>query len=119
MALAVKNLPANAGDTGLIPGQGRFPGGGNGNPLHILAWKNPMDRGAWQPTVSPWGHKDSDITEHPDTSHKDILYNTGYVVNFITTINRVKALNIVNHSIVHLRCMLYINYTSIFFKEEN
>ena len=51
MALAVKNLPANAGDTGLIPGQGRFPGGGNGNPLHILAWKNPMDRGAWQAIV--------------------------------------------------------------------
>ena len=51
-----------------------------------------MDRGAWQPTVSPWGHKDSDMTEHTHTSYKDIPYNTGYVVNFITTINRVKAL---------------------------
>ena len=35
----VKNLPANAGDAGLIPGSGRSSGGGNGNPLSILAWK--------------------------------------------------------------------------------
>ena len=35
----VKNLPANAGDTGLIPVSGRSPGVGNGNPLHIIAWK--------------------------------------------------------------------------------
>ena len=41
MALAIKDLPANSGDTSLIPGQGRSPGGGNGNPLHILAWKIP------------------------------------------------------------------------------
>ena len=79
-----------------------------------------MDRGAWQPTVSPWGHKDLDMTEHTSTSHKDILYNTVYVINFITTTNTVKALKIVNHNIVHLRCiMLYITYTSIFLKEEN
>ena len=40
----VKNLPANAGDArqvGLIPGSGRFPSVGNGNPLHIPAWKTP------------------------------------------------------------------------------
>ena len=30
----------------------------------ILAWRIPMDRGAWQATVSPWGHKESDMTEH-------------------------------------------------------
>ena len=47
----VKNLPENAGDTGLISGSGRFPGGGNGNPLLLFAWKNPMDRGAWQAIV--------------------------------------------------------------------
>ena len=43
---AVKNLPANAGDTGLIPGLGRFPGKGNGNPLQYSCLGNPMDRGA-------------------------------------------------------------------------
>ena len=50
----VKNLPANAGDTGdvgLIPGLGRSPGGGNGNPLQYSCLKNAMDRGAWRATV--------------------------------------------------------------------
>ena len=43
----VKNLPANAGDTGSIPGLGRSPGGGNGKPLQNSCLENPMDRGAW------------------------------------------------------------------------
>ena len=50
VALLVKNPPANAGDvsdTGLIPGLGRCPGGGNGNPLQYSCLENPMDRGAW------------------------------------------------------------------------
>ena len=46
----VKNLPANAGDLGLIPGLGRSPGEGNGNPLQFSCLENPMDRGAWQAT---------------------------------------------------------------------
>ena len=48
----VKNLPANAGDAGLIPGLGRYSGEGNGNPLQYSFLENPMDRGAWQVTVS-------------------------------------------------------------------
>ena len=50
MVLVVKNLPADEGDVrnvGLIPGSGRFPGGGNGNPLQYSCAENPMDRGAW------------------------------------------------------------------------
>ena len=42
----VKNPSANTGDTGLIPGWGRSPGGGNGNPLQYPCWDNPVDRGA-------------------------------------------------------------------------
>ena len=42
----VKNPPANAGDAGLIPGSGRSPGEGNGNPLQYSCLGNPMDRGA-------------------------------------------------------------------------
>ena len=42
----VKNLPANAGDTGSIPGWGRSPGVGNGNPLQYFCLENPMDRAA-------------------------------------------------------------------------
>ena len=50
----VKNLHANAGhirDMGLIPGLGRSPAGGNGNPLHYSCLENLMNIGAWQATV--------------------------------------------------------------------
>ena len=47
MAQMVKNLPTNAEDSGLIPGSGRSPGEGNGNPLQYSCLGNPMDRGAW------------------------------------------------------------------------
>ena len=48
---AVKNLPANAGDMGLIPGSGKSPGGENGSPLQYSYLENSMDRGDWQATV--------------------------------------------------------------------
>ena len=54
MAPVVKNPPASAGDIrdlGPIPGLGRSPGGGNGNPLQYSCLENPMDRGAWRATV--------------------------------------------------------------------
>ena len=47
----VKNLPANAGNEGLIPGSGRSSGEGNGNPFQYSCLENPMDRGAWWATV--------------------------------------------------------------------
>ena len=47
----VKNLPVNAGNVGSIPGSGRSPGGGNGNPLQYSCLGNPMDGGAWRSTV--------------------------------------------------------------------
>ena len=59
----VKNLPANEGDVGLIPGSGRSPGEGNGNLLQYPCLGNPMDRGAWQTTVHEV-EKESDMTEH-------------------------------------------------------
>ena len=46
MLLMVKNLPANAGDTSSIPGSGRSPGRGHGNPLQYSCLENPMDRSA-------------------------------------------------------------------------
>ena len=52
----VKNLPANAGDVGLIPELGRSFREGNGNPLQYACLKNPMDRGTWM-GYSPWGSK--------------------------------------------------------------
>ena len=65
----VKNPPANAGDSrdsGLIPGSGRFPGEGNGNPFQYSCLGNPMDRGGWQTTL--FGvTEESDTTEQPNT----------------------------------------------------
>ena len=66
VALVVKSLPANAsaGDvrgTGLIPGSGRSPREGNGNPLQYFCLENPMDGGAWWATVH--GVTELDTTE--------------------------------------------------------
>ena len=53
----VKNMPASAGDAGdagdvgSIPGSGRSPGGGNGNPQQYSCLKNPVGRGAWLATT--------------------------------------------------------------------
>ena len=47
----VKILPANAGDASSLPGLGRSPGEGNGNPLQYSCLGNPTDRGAWLATV--------------------------------------------------------------------
>ena len=59
-----KTLPANEGDirsVSLIRGLGRFPGGGNGNPLQCSCLENPMNRGTWQATVH--GVTEPDMTE--------------------------------------------------------
>ena len=52
----------NVGDLGSIPGSGRFPGGGHGNPLQYSCLENPMDQRSLV-GYSPWGHKESDTTE--------------------------------------------------------
>ena len=61
MALVAKNSPANAGNAGSIPGLGRSPEEGNGNPLQYSCLDNPMDRGAWLATTH--GVKESDTIE--------------------------------------------------------
>ena len=58
----VKNLPANAGDSGLIPGPERSLGEGNDNWLQCSWLENPMDRGAWRATVHGV-EKESDMTK--------------------------------------------------------
>ena len=49
--LSGKESACNAGDSGSIPGSGRSPGEGSGNPLQYSCLGNPMDRGAWHATV--------------------------------------------------------------------
>ena len=67
MALMVKNRPANAGDlreAGLIPGPGRSPGGGHGNPLQWVRLLPGESHGQSSPVgYSPWGCKELDTTE--------------------------------------------------------
>ena len=47
----VKASACNVGDPGSVPGSGKSPGEGNGNPLHYSCLENPMDRGAWRAIV--------------------------------------------------------------------
>ena len=80
----VKNPPANAGDSGdsgLIPGSGRSPGGGNGNLLQYSCLGNPMDRGAWWATVHR-GHKGLKVTLHASKA-KNPQNNQFYEMLFI------------------------------------
>ena len=66
VAPVVKNLPANAGDIrdmGSIPGSGRSPREGHGNPLQYSCLENPMDRGVWWATVHRLCVTESDTTE--------------------------------------------------------
>ena len=65
MVLVVKNLPANAGDlrgVGLIPGSGRFPGGGHDNPLQYSSLENPHGQRSLA-GYDPYGGKELDMTE--------------------------------------------------------
>ena len=65
VALVVKNPPASMGDikdVGSIPGLGRFPGRGHGNPLQYSCLENPRGQKRLA-GYNQWGHKESDTTE--------------------------------------------------------
>ena len=73
----VKNLPANAGDTrdaGSIPGLGKFPGGGHGNPLQYSCLENSMDRGAWQATIHGTAKSCTQLSNCAHTQRKLLRY---------------------------------------------
>ena len=77
----VKNLPASAGDVGLILGSGRSPEEGNGNPLQCSCLGNPMDRGGWWATVH--GVAELNMTEkihtHTHTRTHDYTHTCTHV----------------------------------------
>ena len=63
-----KEYACNVGDPSLVPGSGRSPGGGYGNPLQYSDLENPMDRGAWRATVHGIA-QESDMTEQLSLTH--------------------------------------------------
>ena len=69
---AVKASASNVGDLGSIPGSGRSPGEGNGNPLQCPCLENPMDRGAWWATVHgvPKSRTESKMKKQMSFSHR-------------------------------------------------
>ena len=75
VAQALKNQPANAGDSGSIPGSGRYPGEGNDNSLQYSYLENFTDKGAGQTTVHRVA-KESDMTEETEP------YNTRTLDDF-------------------------------------
>ena len=73
----VKNLPANAGDSGndgLIPGLGRSPGGGNDNPLQYSCLGHSMDKGAWQAIVPVVTRVGQDLGTKQQQQLQNMLY---------------------------------------------
>ena len=64
-------MPVNAGDLGSIPGSGRSPGEGNGNPLQYSSLGNPMDRGVWLATAHGVA-EESDTTWRQNNNNLDL-----------------------------------------------
>ena len=81
----VKSPAANAGisgDAGLIPGLGRSPGGGNGNPLQYLCLENLMDRGAWWATVYGVTKSQTQLSDSVYTKNfQNGTYSNGFIMN--------------------------------------
>ena len=67
----VKNPAANAGDLVSIPGLGRFPGGGNDNPLLYSCLGNPIDRRAWQSTVPGVTKSQTGLSNQTTTEYQE------------------------------------------------
>ena len=65
----MKDSAYNAGDLGLIPGLGKSPGEGNGNPLQYSCLKNSMDRGAWRAIVHGVAKSRTRLSEFAFTFH--------------------------------------------------
>ena len=78
----VSHLPCNAGDLGSIPGLGRSPGAGHGNPLQYSCLENPVDRGAWQATVHGVTRVGQDLVTKPPPPRIKFKCLTGMGLRF-------------------------------------
>ena len=73
-----KESACNAGDLGSVPELGRFLGGGHGNPLQHLAWRIPMDRGAWRAAVQGIAR-----VRHDRVAKHCLVYTYSFLVKWI------------------------------------
>ena len=80
-----KASACNAGDPGSMPGLGRSPGEGNGNPLQYSCLENPMDRGAWQATVHRVAKSQTQLSDF--TSLHFIVHWGYYIYVFVFLLN--------------------------------
>ena len=80
-----KESTCNVGDLGSIPGLGRSPGGGHGNPLPYSCLENPHGQRSLK-GYSPWGHKELDTTEQLSTQHSCFAKNQKQANNGTTRI---------------------------------
>ena len=76
-----KEPACNAGDTGSIPGLGKSPGGGHGNPFQCSCLENPHGQRSLQ-GCSPWGHKESATTEQLSTAQHPLDHTLALEVTF-------------------------------------
>ena len=95
----VKNPPANTGDEGLIPGWGRSPGEGSGNPLQCSCLENPRDRGAWWAAVCGVAQSWARLKRLSNSSSSSHQYNTRL---HTVLINRQKLLQFGREVLIHL-----------------
>ena len=84
---AVNNQLANARDVGSIPGSGKSPGGGHGNPLQYSCLENPMDKGAWWAIYGvtksrTWLSRHTHTHTHTHTHPREILYLSTVLIHF-------------------------------------
>ena len=84
-SLVSKESACNAGDLGLIPGSGRSPGEGNGNPLQYSCLENPMDRGALQATVHRVARVGHDLATKPPLYYISSVQSLSHVQLFATS----------------------------------
>ena len=90
VALVVKNPAANAGDirdAGLIPGLGRSPGGGCGNPLQYSCLENPTDRGAWLATVHRVAKSQTQLKQLSTHTQMSKLFVKCQIVNILVSVD--------------------------------
>ena len=73
-----KESASNGGDLGSVPGWGRSPGGGHGNPLQDSCLENPHGQRSLA-GCSPWGHKESDMIDRLSTTQRNGKSSSGYL----------------------------------------